>query len=188
MYRGILGDSSLVFKDMFSLPQPAHDVSVDGCSVVQMSDSAEDWEYILKALYRRGYVSVQTIPLPMPIVTAFLRLGSKYNIEELHSEAITRLTHEFPSSFERYNGLKPLSMINKIHRFEIINLAREHDIPFILPTAMYFICMICSFDQICNGISQKEGDLVTLQPEDQKACLIGWLTLLERRRAALSCS
>jgi len=55
VYRGILRDSSSIFDDMLNIPQPAEDQGtlVDGCPVVQLSDSAEDWEHVLKALYKR---------------------------------------------------------------------------------------------------------------------------------------
>lgn len=55
VYRGILGNSSSIFDDMFNIPQPVEDQGslIEGCSVVQLSDSAEDWEHVLKALYKR---------------------------------------------------------------------------------------------------------------------------------------
>lgn len=51
-YRGILAHSSPVFKDMFTIPQPASvDTQlVDGCPVVHLFDLAEDVKYILRAL------------------------------------------------------------------------------------------------------------------------------------------
>jgi hypothetical protein len=53
VYRGILGDSSQVFRDMFNLPQPVGELLVEGCPVVHLSDSAEDWGYVLNSLYKR---------------------------------------------------------------------------------------------------------------------------------------
>ena len=52
VYRGILAQSSPVFKDMFSFPQPPLEDAqlVDGCPVVHLSDSAEEVRYILRAL------------------------------------------------------------------------------------------------------------------------------------------
>ena len=52
VYRGILAQSSPVFKDMFMLPQPtAEDIQlVDGCPVVHLSDSAAELSYVLRAL------------------------------------------------------------------------------------------------------------------------------------------
>jgi hypothetical protein len=54
VYRGILSAHSLVFRDMFAMPQPAGgEELVDGCSVVHMHDSVEDWRLVLKALHGR---------------------------------------------------------------------------------------------------------------------------------------
>lgn len=54
VYRGILAASSPIFSDMFSIPQPPdNSESVEGCAVVHVSDSAEDWQYVLKALCER---------------------------------------------------------------------------------------------------------------------------------------
>jgi hypothetical protein len=54
VYRGVLADSSDIFADMFSLSQPAQAAGdVEGCPVVELSDSAKDWHYVLKALFQR---------------------------------------------------------------------------------------------------------------------------------------
>ncbi|KZP30457.1 hypothetical protein FIBSPDRAFT_926324 [Athelia psychrophila] len=55
LYRGVLGENSSVFKDMFSFPQPplVGTELVDGCPVVHLSDSAEDVKYVLQAICPR---------------------------------------------------------------------------------------------------------------------------------------
>jgi len=53
-YRGILAVCSPIFHDMFSIPQPTTgEELVDGCPVVHVSDSADDWQYVLRALCER---------------------------------------------------------------------------------------------------------------------------------------
>lgn len=58
VYRGVLAESSSVFSDMFSIPQPtsAETELIEGCHVVHLSDSAEDVRYILEALCQRKCV------------------------------------------------------------------------------------------------------------------------------------
>lgn len=58
VYKGHLATHSEIFRDMFSIPQPSMDPkeTVEGCPVVQVSDTAEDWTYILQALLERRYV------------------------------------------------------------------------------------------------------------------------------------
>lgn len=59
VYSGILAQSSSVFKDMFSFPQPSPDDSsaetYDGCPLVHMLDSAHDLRHFLRALNDSRY-------------------------------------------------------------------------------------------------------------------------------------
>jgi len=59
VYRGVLAASSDIFADMLSLPQltaAPGDSIVDGCPVVFLADSANDWHHVLKALFQRRSV------------------------------------------------------------------------------------------------------------------------------------
>lgn len=58
VYRGILSQSSSVFKDMFSLPQPPEkdEDLIEGCPIVHLSDSVKEVEHMLEALYQRKCV------------------------------------------------------------------------------------------------------------------------------------
>jgi hypothetical protein len=51
VHRSMLSAQSTVFADIFSLPQPQNEMMVDGCPLVQLSDPAEDVEYLLRAIY-----------------------------------------------------------------------------------------------------------------------------------------
>lgn len=48
VHRGVLTKSSEVFRDMFAIPQPA---TVDECPLVHLADTAEQVQWVLKALY-----------------------------------------------------------------------------------------------------------------------------------------
>jgi hypothetical protein len=57
VHRSILSTHSVIFRDMFAAPQPAaFEEELEGCQVVLLPDSAEDWTHVLKALYDRRYV------------------------------------------------------------------------------------------------------------------------------------
>ena len=47
----MLARHSTVFKDMFGMPQPQAEAVVEGCPIVHLSDTAEDIQHILTALY-----------------------------------------------------------------------------------------------------------------------------------------
>lgn len=59
VHRGILSESSSVFKDMFTLPQPPSmdEELIDGCPIVHLSDTAEEVTYMLEALCQRKCVT-----------------------------------------------------------------------------------------------------------------------------------
>ncbi|KAJ7432200.1 hypothetical protein B0H11DRAFT_1940908 [Mycena galericulata] len=49
--RDVLAHQSSVFADMFAVPQPPNEPSVEGCSIIHVSDSANDWELLLDVIY-----------------------------------------------------------------------------------------------------------------------------------------
>lgn len=51
VHRSILAKRSPIFADLFQIPQPDSEPTVDGCPVVILHDSAKDIEYMLLALY-----------------------------------------------------------------------------------------------------------------------------------------
>jgi hypothetical protein len=67
----------------------------------------------------------------------------KYEITQLRKEAVARLTFEFPSTLEQWDNVST-EMMRLITRengivFDIIQLARQHDLLAVLPAAFYTI-------------------------------------------------
>ena len=61
--KSILARSSSVFEDMFSIPQPPSSGAdtIDGCAIVNLSDSAEELGYVLQALFTNECVTVVSL-------------------------------------------------------------------------------------------------------------------------------
>lgn len=57
VHRGVLSHNSVVFKDMFLIPQPEEFEQMEGCPVVHLCDSQRDLGVLLGALYE-GHRSV----------------------------------------------------------------------------------------------------------------------------------
>jgi hypothetical protein len=110
----------------------------------------------------------------MAVVAAFLRLGKKYDISILRSEAIKRLTYECPSSLEDFDKLEFWSMIEAEDGLplEIVRLARENDLPSVLPIALYCCCRCYSAVEILNGVKGRDGHHISLSAEDREACIV----------------
>jgi hypothetical protein len=125
-------------------------------------------------LLARSYVAVGMTPIPMSVVAAFLRLGKKYDIGILHAEAVKRLTYECPSSLEDFDKLEFWSMIEAENGLpiEIVRLARETDLPSVLPIALYCCCRCYNAPEILKGVKGRGGKHVALSSEDKEICIV----------------
>lgn len=118
-----------------------------------------------------------------------LRLGTKYSIDHLRSEAIRRLKRCFPSSYPQFRN-KAIFPNAKGDNFDlsnsiklsirdsivVVNLAREFDLHFILPPAFY-LCAQLSFDTLVDGVPQEDDRVARLSPTDLKIVLRGTVAL-----------
>ncbi|KAF7979806.1 hypothetical protein HWV62_40866 [Athelia sp. TMB] len=91
VYRGMLAEKSAIFADMLSLPRPASSSTTedddfdDGCPVVRLSDTAEDWGCMLDNLFNRRH---EFTPLSFPVTLSLLRLGHKYQFADILGEIL----------------------------------------------------------------------------------------------------
>ncbi|KAH7914875.1 hypothetical protein BJ138DRAFT_1055900, partial [Hygrophoropsis aurantiaca] len=97
VHRGQLERHSDVFRDLFSVPQPAEQSLVDGCPSVELYDSPCDVHHLLIALYDGLYFQ-KSRANDFPAIAGVLRLSSKYFIEHLRLRCITRLELDWPST------------------------------------------------------------------------------------------
>ncbi|TFK50579.1 hypothetical protein OE88DRAFT_1631207 [Heliocybe sulcata] len=131
---------SLIFSDMLDLPQPTDADNVDGCPSVTLYDLWRDWMVVLEWLYNREYVTIQLSPfLGKPVIfdslSGALRISTKYEIPKLRDWAVSELLSRWPKELEE------LSTRGLPHAAEAINLARECDVPEILPAAFYALAI-----------------------------------------------
>jgi hypothetical protein len=113
--------------------------------------------------------------LPLGIVAACLRLGTKYEIAHLKAEALRRLYNDFPPTFNQVDQLyfgknQLIEQYNGI-AVDVVRLAHENNISSILPAALYGLCRY-SFDVIIHGGRRPDGTFSILSIEDQKTCIL----------------
>ncbi|CAA7266032.1 unnamed protein product [Cyclocybe aegerita] len=201
VHRTMLTRHSNIFKDMFSVSQPSSDLTVEGCPVVHLSDSAQDMKYVLSALYDQTYIS--RVAIPFPAVAAMLRLGNKYEFIQLREDALFRLRSEFPSTLKEWQVL-PSDYTHMVTQggilYDIINLALEEGLFSILPAA-YYLCiqdivspantllklsspLRAGQNEIFSGQKRNDGTLATLPPSVQKACILGREEILVQQAQA----
>ncbi|KAJ7637508.1 hypothetical protein B0H17DRAFT_1339515 [Mycena rosella] len=137
--RDILANQSSVFRDMFSLPQPPGEDTVEGCLIVELSDSAKDVELLLTALYDPYHnKSKQSIDM----VACMLRLGRKYDISSLKNDAISRMHRGFPTTLDAFDkcissqSSAPFGGIQSTPGLliDLLNLAYENGVHTSIPT------------------------------------------------------
>ncbi|KAJ7125131.1 hypothetical protein C8R44DRAFT_914756, partial [Mycena epipterygia] len=183
VHWGVLSQHSSFFREMEDLPQPPEQDSVEGCPVVELSDSAADVEHLLRTLYNPLFSNENVVPFP--ILASIVRLGRKYSFEGLLDAAVERLTFENPASLERYDALNRVaySPSRYLHYlgiyYDTITLARENNLFSVLPSAYYraiqkhrqasFFLLTTLFD----GVTRGDGTFVTLLPMDQRRCVLG---------------
>ncbi|KAF8178666.1 hypothetical protein K438DRAFT_1604819 [Mycena galopus ATCC 62051] len=198
VHWGVLSLHSSFFRDMQDLPQPPQESdNVDGCPVIEVSDSAVDVEYLLNALYNPLFSSEKV--LDFGVLASLVRLGRKYAFTNLLNTAVELLASENPRDFETYRilagsdydlpGTHSFSRISNYPGvyFDIITLARENDLFAILPCA-YYRAITLGYDQVIidvlfDSLRRNDGTYATLSPVDQRRCVLGRAKLLKAQFA-----
>ncbi|KAH6911815.1 hypothetical protein BKA70DRAFT_1099308 [Coprinopsis sp. MPI-PUGE-AT-0042] len=105
VHKSVLARHSPVFRDMSSFSQPPEEDEpmVEGCPIVYLSDSAQQWELLIGVLYD----GLQFVPfsgqlLPFGLVAAMLQLGHKYQFDALKERALQCLSKQFPDKREGF--------------------------------------------------------------------------------------
>ncbi|KAJ7734579.1 hypothetical protein DFH07DRAFT_928463 [Mycena maculata] len=165
--RDVLAKHSAVFHDLFSVPQPPNEVTVEGCHIVQLSDSAEDWVLLLEFLY--DPFDPKTTP-EFDLLAAMLRLGKKYEISRAEEDSVSRIQYEFPSDFQAFNDLDADMTKIKYHRgiyCDLLRLAYECGVYSSIPLLAFCCLRTDKLETIFKGVRRSDGSSATL-PDDLK--------------------
>ncbi|KAF7979803.1 hypothetical protein HWV62_40860 [Athelia sp. TMB] len=193
VYRGMLAAKSVIFADMLSLPKPepssikCEDLYVNECPVVRLSDSGEDWGYILDAVFNRRYTFTSDgTPLSCAITCSLLRLAHKYQFVDLLEDIMERLTRTFPSTLEGWDAANRRSFIkmdpeSSADEYDLLSLAHSLGVHSILPALLYQCVNIgdCPLEPLLLGEKRKNERLVELDRADMKACIFGYRRIVE---------
>ncbi|KAJ7490870.1 hypothetical protein FB451DRAFT_1221294 [Mycena latifolia] len=187
---------------MLSFPQPPDSEVVDGCPLVLLPDTAAEVIPFLKAIFMPDYFLPFPAPTKFHIIVGCLRLSHKYEVEYLRRRALVHLSSgyrtslaewdsshyaNFPSTSRSAAQIKSWNWIGDSGRIAVIQLAREVDALWVLPTAFYRLSS--RFNTPSSGLGTVifhgtvfNGVHTILSVQDQKAFLSG--NVFQARSAA----
>ncbi|KAJ7612146.1 hypothetical protein FB45DRAFT_939969 [Roridomyces roridus] len=205
VYHGLLAACSPVFQDMMALPRPPDSDSelVEGCTFVQLYDSAADTTVFLRALFYTSFFPPFPIKADFRTVLGCLRLGHKYEVDFLRRRALIHLSSACDTQLDRRDrSTKALVDPDSAHALDIVSihwaakaswtvtsiiipiiqLAREVDALWLLPDAFYNLsgAFHNAFGPVAQSVAEEVfrgvdygGRIAHLSPHDQESLLGG---------------
>ncbi|KAJ7164750.1 hypothetical protein C8R43DRAFT_1232863 [Mycena crocata] len=174
--KSMLSMHSSVFRDMFMMPLPPDEPTVESCPIVVLSgDTPEDWIHLLSAMYPK-FLMTETPRLEF--LAAILRPGKKYDFPLFRKDAMCRLKAEFPATLKGHIEMKPWTNVQEeaedFMMLSVISLAREIGLHSILPATYYYI--VSDKDYMDKILHDEE---LALNTTDRLVCLQGYIKALE---------
>ncbi|KAG1750421.1 uncharacterized protein EDB91DRAFT_1078460 [Suillus paluster] len=160
---------SVVFADMLELPQPVDIERMHGCPLVSLSqDSAKDWLVVLTWMYQRDKFNNQTVVFDT--IAGALRISNKYDIPDLRQWSTHQLFLRWPQDITQmtYTAFPHAADMSK-YPLEAICLARECEVPEILPAAFYALSILRWTHRADGGQRSSVRDLVGWRRADRRA-------------------
>ncbi|KAF7974545.1 hypothetical protein HWV62_12026 [Athelia sp. TMB] len=155
-------ECSEIFSDMLALPQPTKMENIDGCAFVDLADSAADWMAVLEWIYEPGKFLKR--PHVFATLSAALRISTKYEIPLLREWCLADLRSRWPRELEDMGS----TSLAHAAELEAISLARECDVPEILPAAFYILSV-----QKWSASAEGGRSHITLSPSDLRRVIVG---------------
>ncbi|KAJ7652868.1 hypothetical protein DFH06DRAFT_1205853 [Mycena polygramma] len=154
VYRGVLAAQSPIFRDTFSIPQPATQDTYEGCPLVVLHDSATDLRLFLLATHDAGYLTKNPVD-GITTLASLLRLSTKYDVDHIRSRMVSILRSIYPSHLLGYRMRRwPAAYQEKdSDDFVALRLAEEFDVPSVLPVIYYECCRYTTSDLLQADIS-----------------------------------
>ncbi|KAH9835450.1 uncharacterized protein C8Q71DRAFT_710329 [Rhodofomes roseus] len=151
VHRSVLSLHSEVFRDMFTIPPPDDEETIDGCPAVRVSDTADGMRHMLWALYN-GRTFPEHGQVEFDVVAALVRMAHKYQISYLCDETLSTIKELYVEGFLDFIACKPRSVHPRLtykveDAFQVVQLAHLTNTPSLLPAALY---LCCTSEPFCN--------------------------------------
>ncbi|KAH9925147.1 uncharacterized protein B0H18DRAFT_1010059 [Fomitopsis serialis] len=174
VYQGLLATHSDVFRDIFSLAQPAvddkQDETLGDCPVVHVTDTASEIRSLLAVLLPE-HRFIGRLKLRSDDVANCIRLAHKYGIEDLLQDSVQELGRYFPDCFDAWDK-RSQSGRGASYAIAAVNLARLTNTLSLLNGALYTCCQLDA-SQLLDGYTRPDGTVDILSSEDLGRCING---------------
>ncbi|TCD63778.1 hypothetical protein EIP91_004961 [Steccherinum ochraceum] len=181
VYRGLLANASPIFRDMFSIPQPADAETMEGCQVVYLDDPEWDMEIFLELLHK-GYSMDESGIATLGVARALLYFGDKYQAEDLATMGRKRIEDNFlPGNIEDWMTMHDSDVPEDETQHDpdswdiedsilIANVTRRFKLHDMHLRALY-ICSQLNMKALLAGRPGPDGKLQYLCSEDLAECV-----------------
>ncbi|KAG8912676.1 hypothetical protein FRC01_004954 [Tulasnella sp. 417] len=172
VHKFVLGRASELFADMFSIPQPSTQHTIDGLPIIYMYDDPIDVHNFMDHIYNSDVLHY--LPLRQSTfntMSSIIRLSRKYLLLRLAPAAMFRIRSDWPTTLEEWdqNELQILAITrrnaqiryesqdagsplgpeeNPVEPCRVIRFARQENIPEILPAAFYHLSRLSSLNDL----------------------------------------
>ncbi|KAL0947807.1 hypothetical protein HGRIS_013880 [Hohenbuehelia grisea] len=129
VHKSILAQHSMVFRDMFALPQPPeHRDLYDGVDLIRLHDSQDDLKALLQLFYDPLFVPAGRYNIDYATtMIAPLKMAQKYQFDRLQDIVVAQLKGDWPASLKAFDRRDNELSDGKgyPHALDAITLVRE---------------------------------------------------------------
>ncbi|KAI0330138.1 hypothetical protein GY45DRAFT_1370977 [Cubamyces sp. BRFM 1775] len=178
VHRGLLCRHSNILAEQITSTDTAGASTLEGRLAMPLEDDAQDIAHFLSALYGLTHESAMK---NFPVVSAILRLSTKYEVKHLRETALVKLLRSWPAKLEDWDkreqaALSPEGVYSPRSTLPypllIIKLGRETNAFELLPSAFYDLSRNLP-SQLMDGYTDTEGVHHHLSDDDVGKVLRG---------------
>ncbi|KAF8906440.1 hypothetical protein CPB85DRAFT_1415638 [Mucidula mucida] len=173
VHQGVLARNCEFFMDMFNLAHPAEGNNGDSeVQMLRLDDPSDHIRHFMHYFYTPWYFQVG-LPTPYPMLTGLLHMSTKYLCHPLRSAVVRHLELIYRNDYLSLPTAINLVPIQNRHTHALtaIILARQNNVPSILPTAFYMASLMST--------AVLPRVLHALPPGDERRLLLGRARLIE---------
>ncbi|PCH38518.1 hypothetical protein WOLCODRAFT_136319 [Wolfiporia cocos MD-104 SS10] len=170
LHVSVLSRESPVFRNIFLAEDSVHEI-MENYRLVRVSDTAQDMEYLVSAIYHARRFREPNLRLPTDLFASLIRMGHKYEILDLRALGLQHLKALYPMNFAEWQRITDHLGVSGIVMM-FVNLALLTGTSSILPPLLYECCQL-SDDILLTGYTRPDGIVEQLPQHVLQRCLAG---------------